>query len=144
MRLWTIHPRYLDPQGLVAAWREALLAQKVLAGRTRGYRHHPQLIRFQERADPTGAIYAFLTGLAAEADARGYHFDRSRIQGRPTRVKIKETEGQLLFEWRHLRRKLKVRSPDVLRKWRGVAAPEAHPLFRIGKGKVRPWEKGAA
>jgi hypothetical protein len=27
MRIWTVHPRYLDPKGLVAAWREALLAQ---------------------------------------------------------------------------------------------------------------------
>jgi len=30
MRLWTIHPKYLDRQGLLALWREALLAQKVL------------------------------------------------------------------------------------------------------------------
>jgi hypothetical protein len=129
---------------LVAAWREALLAQKVLAGRTRGYRHHPQLIRFQERTNPMGAISAFLSGLAAEADARGYRFDRSRILERPTRGRIAETQGQLLFEWRHLRRKLKVRSPDIHRKWRGLAAPEAHPLFRISPGRVRPWEKGAA
>jgi hypothetical protein len=141
MRLWTIHPRYLDPQGLVASWREALLAQKVLAGRTRGYRHHPQLIRFQERADPMGAISAFLTGLVAEANARGYRFDRSKILVRPTRGRIVETKGQLLYEWRHLRRKLKARSPEVLRKWRGVASPEAHPLFRISAGKVRSWEK---
>ena len=41
MRLWTLHPQYLDPRGLVALWREALLAQKVLLGRTRGYRAHP-------------------------------------------------------------------------------------------------------
>ncbi|HKX52383.1 MAG TPA: pyrimidine dimer DNA glycosylase/endonuclease V [Nitrosospira sp.] len=37
MRLWTLHPRYLDTKGLVAAWREALLAQKVLSGLTSGY-----------------------------------------------------------------------------------------------------------
>jgi hypothetical protein len=142
MRLWTIHPRYLDAKGLVAAWREALLAQKVLAGRTRGYRHHPQLIRFQERTDPIVSISAFLTCLAAEADERGYHFDKGKILRRPTRGRIEETHGQLLFEWRHLRRKLKVRAPADLRKWRAVDVPEAHPLFRIIPGKVRPWEKG--
>jgi len=31
MRLWSLHPRYLDAKGLVALWREGLLAQKVLA-----------------------------------------------------------------------------------------------------------------
>lgn len=46
VRLWSLHPRYLDTAGLTAGWREALLAQKVLTGVTRGYRHHPQLERF--------------------------------------------------------------------------------------------------
>ena len=48
MRLWSVHPLHLDRQGLTACWREALLAQAVLAGRTRGYRAHPQLERFRE------------------------------------------------------------------------------------------------
>ncbi|MFZ2406304.1 MAG: pyrimidine dimer DNA glycosylase/endonuclease V [Methylobacter sp.] len=38
--------------GLLALWREALLAQKVLRGESRGYRHHPQLARFRELVDP--------------------------------------------------------------------------------------------
>ena len=41
MRLWSLHPAHLDRQGLIACWREALLAQKVLAGLTTGYRSHP-------------------------------------------------------------------------------------------------------
>ncbi|HEU5178767.1 MAG TPA: pyrimidine dimer DNA glycosylase/endonuclease V, partial [Burkholderiales bacterium] len=32
MRLWSLHPKYLDARGLVALWREALLAQAVLRG----------------------------------------------------------------------------------------------------------------
>lgn len=37
MRLWSIHPRYLDTKGLVALWRETLLlAQAVLFGNTKG------------------------------------------------------------------------------------------------------------
>ena len=75
MRLWTLHPRYLDPKGLVAAWREALLAQKVISGATKGYRHHPQLARFQAQSDPRDAIATFLAGLADEARSRGYHFE---------------------------------------------------------------------
>ena len=57
MRLWSLHPKYLDARGLVALWREALLAQAVLRGETRGYRHHPQLARF----DDVGAIAQYLS-----------------------------------------------------------------------------------
>jgi hypothetical protein len=141
MRLWTLHPRYLDAKGLVAAWREALLAQKVLRGATRGYRHHPQLLRFQAQRYPRAAIAAFLWGLALEADRRGFHFDRAKISRRKRCKKIPETSGQLRFEWGHLKKKLRVRAPVVARQCRGIATPDAHPLFRIVPGKVRPWEK---
>lgn len=141
MRLWTLHPRYLDAKGLVAAWREALLAQKVLSGATRGYRHHPQLVRFQAQREPRAAIAAFLHGLAEEADRRGYRFDLTKIPRRKLRAKISETRGQLLFEWRHLQKKLRSRAPLLARQWRGITAPDAHPLSRIVPGKVRSWEK---
>jgi Pyrimidine dimer DNA glycosylase len=141
MRLWTLHPRYLDARGLVAAWREALLAQKVLRGGTRGYRHHPQLARFRACPRPVAAIAAFLAGLAAEARRRGYQFDTTKIAGCRRPGRIDETRGQLLFEWRHLRAKLRVRAPQVYRRLRGVARPEPHPLFRIVPGGVRDWER---
>jgi len=141
MRLWTLHPRYLDPQGLVAAWREALLAQAVLAGATRGYRHHPQLARFQAQRDPSAAIAAFLAGLAAEAGRRGYHFDRARIGRRRFRGQIPETRGQLRQEWSHLNAKLRKRAPELARRWRGLTRPQPHPLFRIVPGPVRDWER---
>ena len=141
MRLWTLHPRYLDAKGLVAAWREALLAQKVLAGKTKGYRHHPQLARFQSQRNPSAAIATFLTGLADEAEARGYHFDVTKISRPRMRGQIAETKGQLLFEWKHLRSKLRARAPQLARQFRPVAQPDPHPLFRIVPGPVRPWEK---
>ena len=141
MRLWTLHPRYLDSKGLVAAWREALLAQKVLRGETRGYRHHPQLWRFQAAAKPTSAIAAFLHGLATEATRRGYNFDASKISGRRSSVKISATRGQLHYEWKHLKRKLRLRAPAMARELRGVGEPEPHPLFRIVAGGVCDWEK---
>ena len=52
MRLWSVRPSLLDRAALVACWREALLAQQVLAGLTRGYTRHPQLERFRDAADP--------------------------------------------------------------------------------------------
>lgn len=140
MRLWTLHPRYLDTRGLVAAWREALLAQKVLQGGTRGYRHHPQLARFRAQPQPVAAIAVFLASLAAEARRRGYHFDTTKIARRRLRGRITETRGQLLYEWRHLRKKFRTRAPDVYRRFRGIRQPNPHPLFRIVPGAVRAWE----
>lgn len=67
MRLWTLHPKYLDRQGLLALWREGLLAQAVLAGKTKGYRNHPQLIRFKSARDPLAAIGCYLTIVHREA-----------------------------------------------------------------------------
>jgi hypothetical protein len=141
MRLWTLHPKYLDPKGLVALWREALLAQAVLKGETAGYRHHPQLLRFKSHADPVAAVASYLRSVHEEALARGYRFDASRINRRRTSVKLAETRGQLAYEWRHLQAKLRARSPTWLRKWKRVAAPEQHPLFRLVPGSVREWEK---
>ena len=141
MRLWTLHPRYLDSKGLVAAWREALLAQKVLAGATQGYRHHPQLVRFRSQPDPLAAIATFLAGIAEEARSRGYRFDATKILRRRFRGRIPETRGQLLYEWGHLKVKLRARAPEISRQIRSIALPEPHPLFRIVPGGVRDWEK---
>jgi hypothetical protein len=141
MRLWTVHPRYLDPKGLVAAWREGLLAQAVLAGATRGYRNHPQLARFRAQPDPIAVVASFLVGLAEEAQCRGYRFDPTKISERRFLGHLAETEGQLLYEWGHLRAKLAVRAPELFRQFRRITTPEAHPLFHIVPGKVREWER---
>lgn len=141
MRLWTIHPRYLDPQGLTAAWREALLAQKVLTDTTKGYRAHPQLVRFRLHPQPLAAIAVFLFALAEEAEQRGYRFDTKKILEKGPVEQIEETEGQLLYEWAHLRAKLHKRAPDLHRQFHGIVIPQSHPLFRIVPGKIREWEK---
>ena len=140
MRLWTVHPKYLDAKGLVALWREALLAQKVLRGKTKGYRHHPQLMRFQAHAKPVAAVAAFLKAVHAEATRRGYIFDGSKIGRCRETIVLKETDGQLLYEWKHLRKKLKCRAPQVLAAHREISSPEPHPIFRLVRGEVRDWE----
>jgi hypothetical protein len=142
MRLWTLHPRHLDPVGLVALWREALLAQAVLLGRTKGYRHHPQLKRFQALPDPAAAIASYLAVVQSEASARGYNFDASKIAKKRWNRRIPETRGQLDFEWEHLRKKLVKRNPDWHKVKHRVEAPSPHPLFRVVAGGVREWEKG--
>src|SRR5215469_9500798 len=127
MRLWTVHPRYLDPKGLVAAWREGLLAQQVLLGATRGYRHHPQLARFQAQHDPVAVIATFLAGIAEVAQLRGYRFDNTKILRRRFTGRLPETDGQLLYEWGHLMAKLRARAPQLHRQFRGIKTPEPHP-----------------
>ena len=79
MRLWTISFKYLDAKGLVALWREALLAKNVLAGLTKGYKNHPQLDRFYAHENACEAINAYLAGVYEEACTRGYKFDAAKV-----------------------------------------------------------------
>jgi hypothetical protein len=144
VRLWSLHPKYLDPQGLVALWRETLLAQAVLRGETRGYRHHPQLARFKDHTAPLAAISRYLKAIHAEAEARGYSFDKSKIGAVRKTVVLPVTNGQVAYEWDHLLAKLKARNPGLFRKWRGTAVPEPHPVFRVRKGEIEAWERRQA
>ena len=140
MRLWSLHPRYLDPQGLVALWREALLARAVLDGRTRGYRQHPQLERFRMQAEPLASIDAYLAAVHAEAVARGYAFDRSKFAPAPQAPAMRVTRGQLACEWQHLLHKLAARSPLLHARWQ-AQMPQPHPLFTLEDGPRAAWER---
>lgn len=141
MRIWTFHPQYLDPKGLVALWREALLARAALCGATVGYRSHPQLARFRAHPDPSAAIDTYLDGVLADARSRGYAFDAGKVSPDRTGMRIDCTSGQLLYEWRHFLNKLRARNPAVLERWQSVEIPEPHPLFRIVPGSIEPWER---
>jgi len=137
VRLWSLHPKYLDSRGLVALWREALLAQAVLRGETIGYRHHPQLLRFPN----VGAIAQYLRAVHVESLDRGYEFAVAKIARARCLTPIPVCRGQLDYEWEHLMRKLRVRDPARARELRTVRRPQAHPLFRVVSGPVEPWEK---
>jgi hypothetical protein len=140
MRLWTLHPKYLDARGLVALWREALLAQAVLAGATVGYRHHPQLQRFRQERGRLGAIAQYLSGVHAESIVRGYAFDAGKISRVRSGARLSATRGQLEYEWEHLMAKLAVRDRARFAVLRSVSRPDAHPLFRLRPGPVASWE----
>lgn len=141
MRLWSLHPSLLDPKALVAGWREALLAQAVLAGKTKGYTQHPQVQRFKAARDPLSLVGAYLSALQTEATARGYQFDANRIL-KPRRLKARLSlqRGQLQFEWEHLLRKSRQRSPAWARQLKD-AKPKPHPLFKLKAGGVEIWER---
>ena len=46
---------------------------------TRGYKHHPQLKRFQDSPHPRKYIAEYLKAVHAEGEQRGYHFDATKI-----------------------------------------------------------------
>lgn len=140
MRLWSVHPRYLDAAGLVALWREALLARAVLRGLTAGYRHHPQLQRFRACPLPRAAISNYLGAVQAEAMARGYRFDRSKVGRVRAMAPLPVTDGQLRYEWQWLLGKLARRDAERFRRLRDVKLPEPHPLFARVPGPVACWE----
>lgn len=140
MRLWSLHPRYLDAAGLTACWREGLLARRVLAGGTAGYRYHPQLKRFHACADPLAAIDTYLSAVLAEAGRRGYRFDAEKIGAPDPALQIPVTEGQLDFEFGHLMAKLKRRAPERISELKEAGIVEPHPLFTVTPGGVEKWE----
>ncbi len=140
MRLWSLHLEYLDAKGLVALWREGLLAQKVIAGETRGYRNHPQLLRFTSQPDASGAIGAYLREVQQEATRRGYRFDATKIGRCADKLRMTVTRGQLDYELAHLRAKLALRAPDVLARLASLEQAEPHPLFKVVAGGVEAWE----
>jgi hypothetical protein len=141
MRIWSVHPSFLDSKGLVALWRETLLARKVLLGKTRGYVHHPQLNRFRLAPDPLYTIDAYLTVVAAEADKRGYNFDHSKYIETKAEGIICVTDGQLKFETEWLKKKLLQRDPDRLILNGDEGFYISHPVFKVIAGDIEPWEK---
>ena len=140
MRIWSIHPCYLDTKGLVALWREGLLAQKVLQGDTVGYTNHPQLTRFKEMENPVGAVADYLGYVADEADNRRYNFDKSKIVKTICKGKIPVRLGQVEYEFAHLLGKLKQRSPDLYIRLSKIMEIEVHPKFEKISGDVENWE----
>jgi hypothetical protein len=144
MRLWSIHPKYLDVKGLTACWREGLLAQNVLLRKTRGYKNHPQLERFKNTSDPVYAICSYLYTIYEEAKKRGYKYSVDKIAIKRI-VKennaINVSTGQIQYEFEHLKGKLKIRDPERLLKMQSVEVPEVNPLFKPIEGVVESWEK---
>ncbi|MCC8125381.1 MAG: pyrimidine dimer DNA glycosylase/endonuclease V, partial [Akkermansia sp.] len=142
MRLWSLHPSYLDAVGLVALWREGLLARKVLQGQTKGYIHHPQLFRFRETGNPIHVLDFYLKPVHDESIRRGYNFDLSKIspcESRPPSLLL--PDKQLEYEFLHLLDKLKERSPRQYSLLRATAVAPPQPRVPIAPGGCGSWER---
>ncbi len=140
MRLWSLHPKYLDTKGLLAVWREGLLAKKVLEGNTKGYKNHPQLYRFKNSRDSLLMINSFLSYVWQEADFRNYKFDQSKIDFQLLTNEIKVNDQQVGYEFQHLLRKLKSREISRYDSLKNLEKVEVCPLFQVQKGEIEEWE----
>ncbi len=141
MRIWSVHPKYLDAKGLVALWRESLLAKNVLLGNTKGYKNHPQLNRFKESDNPLGHINYYLEVVWHEATSRAYNFDKSKFEKFTDIKQINLTDGQLSYERLHLLKKLEQRDYKKYEQFKNEKPFEPHPLFKLTKGDIADWEK---
>jgi hypothetical protein len=141
MRIWSIHPGYLDSKGLVALWRETLLAKNVLEKKTIGYKNHPQLDRFKMSDIPVNSINQYLQEVFKEAQRRKFNFNREKIDWNLQGPAINVTQGQIDFEVQHLLNKLKVRDKVKYTEIKSLRTFECHPLFKIIDGDIEKWEK---
>ena len=141
MRLWSLHPSYLDCKGLLAVWREALLAKKVLLGRTKGYKNHSQLDRFKNSKDPIASIDTYLFHIFEESRRRCYKFDGNKIGKKRAKEKIEVTLGQVIYEFSLLKKKLNKRDPKKLEEIKDLKKPKTNPLFIVVEGPIEKWEK---
>ena len=141
MRIWSLHPQYLDAKGLVALWRETLLAKNVLEEKTKGYKNHPQLIRFKQSKNALLAINFYLKIVWEEACKRNYNFDNKKFLEVGFVEKINVNSGQVKFETTHLQNKLKERDPKLYKQQMGIENLELHPLFHLIDGEIEDWER---
>ena len=141
MRIWSVHPKYLDSKGLVALWRESLLAKHVLEGRTKGYTNHPQLDRFKATSKPLNFINKYLEHVYLESIERGYSFDESKFDKNRIKKQLPVTNKQIAYEWKHLLQKLKVRDAEKYNIFKNLKQIEPHPLCTIITGEIENWER---
>ena len=140
MRIWSLHPKYLDKKGLLALWRETLLAKQVLEGKTKGYKNHPQLDRFKKAKNQANCINQYLATVYQESVRRGYNFAHGRIRWNFKPVKLTVKSGQLNYEKNHLLNKLKIRDIVRYKELTKKTKFEPHPLFKVVEGNIEEWE----
>lgn len=142
MRIWSIHPKYLDNIGLIACWRETLLTKHVLLGLTKGYKNHSQLLRFKNSSSPIDYINFYLNELYIESQNRNYNFNKNKIgKFKNNLEKINITNKQIEYEFNHLILKLKIRSKEKYEEIKNIKNIEANNLFNIINGEIESWEK---
>jgi hypothetical protein len=157
VRLWSIHPEYLDRMGLLGLWREALLAQQVLHGETENYKNHSHMQRFYAlpKEDAMQYMSDYLFFVWQEGKLRGYKLNVNHIKdprnggslsGSPRKL-FTVSSGQLALEYQILCMRTRNRDHKHFlgledkypshRMW----VPKPNPVFTLIHGRKEEWEK---
>jgi hypothetical protein len=139
MRIWTVHPRYLDVKGFVALWRETLLGMETLKKHVKCQHYipwykHPQLAPFKAQSDPILYISNYLYLVLEESRRRNYNFDGSKLDAIPyceNLPLIKASREVLVHEWLVCLGRYRVRSPKWFEEVKDISPLEVdpHPLY---------------
>ncbi len=86
------------------------------------------------------AINFYLAEVYYEAKKRGYSFGRDKVQWDFTQEIIRVTDGQVLYETKHLLGKLEYRDPERHVELQNKKSLTTHPLFQIIPGEIESWE----
>lgn len=142
MRIWSIHPKYLDRKGFGGLWLESIVAKNALEGKTVGYRNHPQLNRFKACSNSVNAINCYLKYVYHESLERKYNFDRNRVDWGCIDTIIPVNKGQVEYEMNHLLSKLKRRDKELYDRYKNIHIDdiELHPVFIMVNGDIEKWE----
>lgn len=140
MRIWSLHPKYLDTKGLVALWQETLLVKYLLEDKTKEDAQHPQLDRFKAQQLPAEAVHQYLHIVYEEALNRGYQFDESKFEKNYIPVKMTVNQGQMEYEAIHLLNKLSIRDVERFELLKDEISFEPHPIFDVVEGGIENWE----
>jgi hypothetical protein len=115
-------------------------------GKTKGWKNHPQLIRFKNHNAPIHAIGFYLFIIYNEGCKRGYSYNKSKMFKIVEKVSmINISKEQLAYEFEILKNRVRGRDHtkflELLEFGKKESYPKPHPLFHVIDGKVALWEK---
>ena len=144
MRIWSLHPQYLDQKGLGGQWEEGIIAQNTLFFQEGKYLNYPVLHRVKAHQEPVAWIGMYLNEILKEANVnRGYNYNDQLIKQLKPTLPMPVTRGQLYYEWTLLQGRLQKRDPVKMSLNDGVDINniKANPMFYVIDGDIEDWER---
>jgi hypothetical protein len=141
MRIWSIHPKYLDSKELLNLWNETIQAKNEFLTKFSGHFSNKQLERFLDLKNPLEAINSYMSSIYREAVKRDFSVDDSFMDWDfDDSIQIPVTAGQISHEISKLKSRLRERDEKKLQKLNGRTFLELHPIFYSVPGTIEEWE----
>lgn len=154
MRLWTIHPKYLDGKRLTSQWKEGIqmmhiwkeIGENPEPAKRLGYVSHPQVRRLSNLLVADSGLISLLlhqhlTAVHEESVQRSYSFNKKLIDDLApdckNAPKVYVTMGQVAYEFALMATKNN--------EWSQKVAIDPYmlcnPIFQVVSGSIESWEK---